>query len=59
MLEPITPESRSAPADDIIEMAVATPLRQLCQELIMLMARAISAGTVEISGQKFSAAGDV
>lgn len=41
----ITPESRSALADDIIAMAVATPLRQLCQELISLMARAISTGT--------------
>ncbi|OBQ96942.1 hypothetical protein A9K66_00240 [Mesorhizobium sp. AA23] len=41
----ITAESRSALADDIVAMAVATPLRQLCQELITLMSWAISTGT--------------
>ncbi|HEV2897458.1 MAG TPA: LacI family DNA-binding transcriptional regulator [Pseudaminobacter sp.] len=49
----ITPESRTALADDIITMAVATPLRRLCQELMTLMARAIETGTAETPGQTF------
>lgn len=34
-------------------MAVATPLRRLCQELITLVARAISTGTAETPWQTF------
>ncbi|CDX43635.1 Regulatory protein LacI [Mesorhizobium sp. ORS 3359] len=49
----ITPESRAALADDIITMAVATPLRLLCQELVTLMARAIETGTAETPWQTF------
>jgi LacI family transcriptional regulator len=49
----ITPESREALADDIITMAVATPLRRLCQELMLLMDRAIKTGTAETPGQTF------
>ncbi|MBT1158480.1 hypothetical protein J1C56_23060 [Aminobacter anthyllidis] len=47
----IMPESRSGP--EIVAMAVATPLRQLCQELIRLMARAISTGIAATPGQTF------
>jgi LacI family transcriptional regulator len=49
----ITSESRAALADGIITMAVATPLRRLCQELMVLMARAIESGTAETPGQTF------
>ncbi|MGX9574233.1 LacI family DNA-binding transcriptional regulator [Mesorhizobium sp. f-mel] len=49
----ITPESRAALADGIITMAVATPLRRLCQELMTLMARAIETGCAKTPGQTF------
>ncbi|WP_353642901.1 LacI family DNA-binding transcriptional regulator [Mesorhizobium sp. WSM2239] len=49
----ITPESRAALADDIITMAVATPLPRLCQELMTLMPRAIKTGAAEPPGQTF------
>ncbi|WP_394893787.1 LacI family DNA-binding transcriptional regulator [Mesorhizobium sp. AaZ16] len=49
----ITPESRAALADDIITMAVSTPLPRLCQELVTLMAQSISTGTTETPGQTF------
>ncbi|WP_027168889.1 LacI family DNA-binding transcriptional regulator [Mesorhizobium sp. WSM3224] len=49
----ITPESRAALADGILTMAVATPLRLLCQELTTLMARAIETGIAETPGQTF------
>ncbi|MER9182088.1 LacI family DNA-binding transcriptional regulator [Mesorhizobium sp. M0767] len=49
----ITPESRAALADNIITMAVATPMRRLSQELITLMTRAIETGTAETPGQTF------
>ncbi|MER8627990.1 LacI family transcriptional regulator, partial [Mesorhizobium sp. M1143] len=40
-------------ADNIVTMAVATPMRRLCQELITLMTRAIETGTAETPGQTF------
>ncbi|MGX9148009.1 LacI family DNA-binding transcriptional regulator [Mesorhizobium sp. 128a] len=49
----ITPESRAALADGVITMAVATPLRRLCQELMTLMARAIETGCATTPGQTF------
>ncbi|KAA3448123.1 LacI family transcriptional regulator [Mesorhizobium sp. SARCC-RB16n] len=49
----ITPESRAALADGIITMALATPLRRLCQELMTLMARAIETGCAKTPGQTF------
>ncbi|ADV14875.1 regulatory protein LacI [Mesorhizobium ciceri biovar biserrulae WSM1271] len=49
----ITPESRAALADDIVTMALATPLRRLCHELMLLMDRALKNGTAETSGQTF------
>ncbi|PDQ18715.1 hypothetical protein CN311_23360 [Mesorhizobium sanjuanii] len=47
----IMPESRSGP--EIVAMAVATLLRQLRQELIRLMARAISPSIAATPGQTF------
>ncbi|BCM17569.1 LacI family DNA-binding transcriptional regulator [Mesorhizobium sp. J8] len=49
----ITPESRAALADDVIAMAVATPLRRLCHELITLMARVIDTGAAATPWQTF------
>ncbi|RWM77836.1 LacI family DNA-binding transcriptional regulator [Mesorhizobium sp.] len=49
----MTPQSRGALADDILTMAVGTPMRRLCQELIMAMERAIKAGVAESPGQTF------
>lgn len=49
----ITPESRAALADDVIAMAVATPLPRLCRELITLMARVIETGTSVTPWQTF------
>ncbi|MEI9426289.1 LacI family DNA-binding transcriptional regulator [Mesorhizobium sp. Cs1299R1N3] len=49
----ITPQSRAALADGTITMAVATPLHRLCQELTMLMARAIETGCAKTPGQTF------
>jgi len=49
----ITPESRSALADGVVMMAIATPLRRLCGTLVALMAQAIEAGPAEMPGQIF------
>ncbi|MGX5805292.1 hypothetical protein ACWGS9_29255 [Bradyrhizobium sp. Arg314] len=49
----MTPESRAALADGIITMAIATPLRRLCQELMTLMARAIETGSTDTPAQTF------
>ncbi|QND61999.1 LacI family DNA-binding transcriptional regulator [Mesorhizobium huakuii] len=49
----ITPESRAALADEIVTMAVATPLRRLCQELMLLIDRGIKTGTAEMPGETF------
>lgn len=47
----ITPESRAALVDGVITMAIATPLRRLCRELMTLMAEAIETGTAKPTGQ--------
>ncbi|MBA1139466.1 LacI family DNA-binding transcriptional regulator [Mesorhizobium neociceri] len=49
----ITPESRAALAENIVTMTVSTPLRRLCQELTLGMARAIEADTPETPWQTF------
>lgn len=49
----LTLESRDALADNMITMALATPLRRLCQELMAQMAHAIEHGTSETPGQTF------
>ena len=49
----LTPDSRAAIAEEIVALAIATPLRRLARELVALMARAIEMGPVEVPGQIF------
>jgi LacI family transcriptional regulator len=49
----ITPESRAALAEDIVTMAIATPLPRLCRELVELMGHAIERGAANAPGQTF------
>lgn len=49
----LTPESQAALADEVITMAIATPLGRLCRELVPLMVRAIERGAAETPGQTF------
>lgn len=47
----ITPESRAALADNIVTMAIATPLTRLCRELVDLMGHAIEHGITNAPDQ--------
>lgn len=49
----LTPESRAALADDLVTMAISTPLPVLVRELIGLMIGAIERGPAEVPGQTF------
>ncbi|SDO79648.1 transcriptional regulator, LacI family [Phyllobacterium sp. YR620] len=49
----ITPESRAALADNIVTMAISTPLQRLCRELVDLMGHAIERGAANVPGQTF------
>jgi LacI family transcriptional regulator len=49
----ITPESRSALADNVLTMVIATPLAALSRELVDVMAHAIEAGAANAPGQTF------
>lgn len=49
----LTPESRSALADDIVTLAITTPLQHLCRELVRLMVAAIENGPADVPGQTF------
>lgn len=49
----ITPESRAALADQVITLAIATPLAALSRELVALMLHAIRHGPAETPGQTF------
>jgi len=49
----ITPESRAALADNIVTMAIATPLPRLCRDLVELMGHAIERGAANAPGQTF------
>jgi LacI family transcriptional regulator len=49
----ITPESRAALADGLIVMAIATPLAELCRELVGQMLAAVRGGAAEAPGQTF------
>jgi LacI family transcriptional regulator len=49
----LTPESRAALADDVVALAVATPLQHLCRELVRLMVSAIENGPASAPGQTF------
>ena len=49
----LTPESRAALADDIVMMAISTPLQRLCRELVMQMVSSIENGPAGVPGQTF------
>lgn len=49
----LTPESRAALADNLVTMAIATPLPRLCRELVELMGHAVERGAVNTPGQTF------
>lgn len=49
----LTPISRSALADEIVTMAIATPLANLCRELVQLMVAAVDDGPATAPGQTF------
>lgn len=49
----LTADSRAALADDIITVAIHTPLQHLCRELVRLMVAAIENGPASVPGQTF------
>jgi LacI family transcriptional regulator len=49
----LTPDSRAALADDIVMMAIATPLQHLCRDLVGRMVGAIENGPANVPGQTF------
>ena len=49
----LTPESRMALAEDLVTMAVATPVAHLTRELVGQMVAAIDRGIGGVPGQTF------
>lgn len=49
----ITPESRAGLQDNFVTLAIATPLRILCREVVDLMVSAAARGVTDVSGQRF------
>ncbi|MGR9209285.1 LacI family DNA-binding transcriptional regulator (plasmid) [Rhizobium leguminosarum] len=49
----LTPDSKAGLADDIVAMAIGTPLPALCKELMVLMTGAIENGETAVPGQLF------
>lgn len=49
----LTPESRAALADEIVTLAITTPLQHLCRELVRLMVSCIENGPANVPGQTF------
>ncbi|KQZ59844.1 LacI family transcriptional regulator [Rhizobium sp. Root149] len=49
----LTPISRAALADEIVTLAIATPLANLCRELVQLMIEAVDSGPATAPGQTF------
>ena len=49
----LTPESRAALADEVVVLAITTPLQNLCRELVRLMVSAIENGPASVPGQTF------
>ncbi|TNC47976.1 LacI family transcriptional regulator [Rubellimicrobium rubrum] len=49
----LTPQSRGGLVDGFVTMVIATPLPQLCDDLVRLMAEAAKAGPSEVAGQHF------
>ena len=53
MVNELTPISRAALADEIVTLAIATPLANLCRELVQLMIEAVDSGPATAPGQTF------
>ena len=53
LVNELTPESRSGLVDGFVTMVIATPLPQLCDDLVGLMATALRTGPSEVAGQHF------
>ena len=49
----VTPESRAGLVDGFVTMAIATPLPQLCDDLVRMMAEAARSGPSDVAGQHF------
>ncbi|KAA0697898.1 LacI family DNA-binding transcriptional regulator [Neorhizobium sp. P12A] len=49
----LTPESKSALADDVVTMVIGTPLPALCKELMSLMVGSVERGEAVVPGQSF------
>jgi LacI family transcriptional regulator len=49
----ITPESRGALVDGFATLVIATPLPQLCDDLVRLMAETLKSGPSDVAGQHF------
>jgi LacI family transcriptional regulator len=49
----LTAESKSALADDVVTMVIATPLPALCSELMTLMTGTVERGEAAVPGQSF------
>lgn len=49
----LTPDSRTALAENIMTMVIGTPLERLCRELVIQMAHTIERGDAETPGQTF------
>nr|WP_210296729.1 LacI family DNA-binding transcriptional regulator [Rhizobium sp. BK399] len=49
----LTPDSHSALADDVVTMAIATPVKSLCSELVTLMTASIGSEGDAVPGQSF------
>ncbi len=53
MVNELTDESRSALQDRTVSIVMATPLRQLCNELVTMMLHTLEHGIAETPGQRF------
>ena len=56
MVNELTEESRHALQDRTVSLVIATPLRELCEELLAIMVHTKEAGMAETPGQRFLSA---
>ncbi|MBM7046804.1 MULTISPECIES: LacI family DNA-binding transcriptional regulator [Rhizobium] len=49
----LTPDSKAALADDVVAMAIGTPLPALCKELMSLMMKSVESDETAVPGQSF------
>jgi len=49
----LTPDSKAALADDVVAMAIGTPLPALCKELMSLMIKSAESDETAVPGQSF------